>query len=153
MRNYKKIWILLFFLTCCYLIPNTKGIERIEETFYCPKNIHTPIIENLNIEKDEVITWDFTTFNSSFEAILGLWISTFTFVVALCVQETNGRGEYKITQTGDYRITAGNFGINDGYIHIVLENQNGISSYPLFIIFGIIGTTIIIKSIKVKRSN
>ena len=153
MKNISRMRILLFCLICCFLIPNVKGIERIEETHYCYRGIHYPIVDNLEIEKDEVITWDFTTYNSSFEAVLALWISTYTFVVDFCFQQTNDKGEYRITQTGYYRITVGNFGQNDGYIHIVIENKKGISSYPLFLMFGIIGIAIIVKAIKIKRLN
>ena len=141
---------MLFCLVCCFLIPNVKGIERIDETHYCQRNLHSPIIENVEIEKDEVITWDFTTYNSSFEAVLALWISTYTFVVDLCFQQTNDKGEYRITQTGNYRFTVGNFGQNDGYIHIVIENKKRISSYPLFLMFGLVGIVIIRKIMKMK---
>jgi len=79
-------------LVCCFLIPDVKGIERVEETLYCQRGFHYPIIENVEIEKDEVITWDFTTYNSSFEAVLALWINTYTFVVDLCFQQTNDKG-------------------------------------------------------------
>ena len=145
MNKLTKKAILLLCLLCVFIVPNVKGIERIEKTHYCYRGIHYPIIEALEIEKDEVITWDFTTYNSSFEAILGLWINTFTFVVALCFQETSDKGEYRITQTGNYRITVGNFGLNDGFIHIVIENKQEISSYPLFLMFGIIGIVVILK--------
>ena len=145
MRQINKKVILLLCLICVFIVPNVKGIERIEKTYYCYTGIYYFIIEDLEIEKDEVITWDFTTYNSSFEAIMGLWISTYTFVVALCFQETNDKGEYRITQTGNYRITVGNFGLNDGFIHIVLENKQEIPSYPLFLLFGIIGIVIVIK--------
>jgi len=153
MRKINKKAILLLCLTCVFIVPNVKGIERIEKTHYCYRGIHYPVIEDLEIEKDEVITWDFTTYNSSFEAILGLWIDTFTFVVDLCFQETNDKGEYRITQTGNYRITVGNFGLNDGFIHIVLENRQEIPSYPLFLMFGIIGIIIFFRVIKIKKSN
>ena len=151
MKNISKMRIFLFCLICCFLIPNVKGIERMEETLYCTRGIHYPIFDNVEIEKDEVITWDFTTYNSSFEAILALWISTYTFVVDLSLQQTNDKGEYRITQTGYYRFTVGNFGQNDGYIHIVIENKKGVSSYPLFLMFGIIGIATIVKTIKIKR--
>ncbi len=153
MRKINKKVILLLCFMCVFIVPNAKGIERIEKTYYCYTGIHHPIIDDLEIEKDEVITWDFTTYNSSFEAIMGLWISTYTFVVALCFQETNDKGEYTITQTGNYRITVGNFGLNDGFIHIVLENRQEISSYPLFLMFGIIGIIIFFRVIKIKKSN
>ena len=145
MRKIHKKVILLLSLLCVFIVPNVKGIERIEKTHYCYTGLHHPIIEGLEIEKDEVITWDFTTYKSSFEALMGLWINTYTFVVALCFQETSDKGEYRITQTGDYRITVGNFGQNDGFIHIVIENKQEISSYPLFLLFGIMGIVIIIK--------
>jgi len=146
MKDINKMRILLFFLIYCIFIPNVKGIERIEEILYCQRGIHYPIVENINIEKDEVITWDFTTYNSSFEAVLALWINTYTFVVDLCFQQANDKDSYRITQTGDYRFTVGNFGQMDGYIHIIIENKKGISSYPLFLMFGIIGIIIIIKA-------
>jgi len=141
MRKINNKAILLICLMCVFIVPNVKGIERIEKTHYCYRGIHYPIIKNLEIEKDEVITWDFTTYNSSFEVILALWINTYTFVVDLCFQQTNDKGEYRITQTGDYRITVGNFGQNNGYIHIVIENKKEISSYPisLVVFFSILG--------------
>lgn len=140
----------MFCLVCCSLIPNVKGIERVEKTLYCQRGFTYLVFENVTIEKDEVISWDSTTYNSSFEAILALWINTFTFVVDLCFQQTNDKGEYRITQTGSYRITVGNFGLNDGYIHIVVENKEGISSYPLFLMFGLMGIFIIGKIVKMK---
>lgn len=104
------------------------------------------------MEKDEVITWAFTTHNSSFGAIVALWINTFTFVVDLSFQQTSDNGEYVVTQAGSYRITAGNFDLNDGYIHIIIENkvENSISSYPLLLMIGLVGFVILRKIIKIK---
>ena len=141
----KRILLLSLSLMCIFIVPNVKGIERIEKTYYCYTGLHHPIIEELEIEKDEVITWDFTTYNSSFEALMALWINSYTFVANLCFQQTSDKGEYTITQTGNYRLTVGNFGLNDGFIHIVIENKQEISSYPLFLLFGIIGIVVILK--------
>jgi len=121
-----------------------------EETLYCTRGFHIPIFENVEIDQDEIITWDFATYNSSFEAILALWINTYTFVVDLCFQQTNDKGEYRITQNGTYRITVGNFGQNDGYVHIVIENKKEISSYPLLLVFGLVGLVIVRKIVKMK---
>lgn len=150
MKIVNKKLILLFCLVCCFLIPNVKGIERVEKTLYCQRGFSYNIFESVTIEQDEVISWDFTTYNNSFEASLALWINTFSIVTELCVQQANDIGEYKITQTGSYRITVSNFGLNDGYIHIVVENKEGISGYPLFLMFGLVGIVITGKIVKMK---
>ena len=124
-----------------------------EKTLHCSTGIHYPIFENVEIEKDEVITWDFTTYNGSFEAILALWINTYTFVVDLSFQQTNEKGEYKITQAGDYLFTFGNFGESAGYVHIVIENKQEISGYPLSLTFGLVGIVTTRKIAKMKVKN
>ena len=140
----------MFCLACCFIIPNVKGIARVEKTIYCQRGFSYLVFENVTIEKDEVISWDFTTYNSSFEATLALWINSFTIVAELCFQQANDIGQYTITQAGSYRITVSNFGLNDGYIHIVVENKEGISGYPLFLTSGLVGIAIIGKIVKMK---
>ena len=140
----------MFCLVCCSLIPNVKGIERVEKTLYCQRGFSYNVFENVTIEKDEVTSWDFTTYNNSIDATLALWINSFSIVTDLCSQQTNDIGEYKITQTGSYRITVSNWGLNDGYIHIVVENTEGIPGYPFFLMFGLVGIVITWKIVKMK---
>ena len=142
MKKINKKAILLLCLMCVFIVPKVKGIERIEENLFCITSFHQSIVENIEIEKGETITWDFTTYNSSFEASLVLWLDMYTHVADLCVQQIEHKGEYTFTQTGFYRITVVNFGANDGYIHIIIENkETSISGYPIILIifFSILG--------------
>ena len=96
------------------------------------------------MEEGEVIHWQFTTTNHSFKVMLGLWINSYTFVTDLSSEQTSNSGDYTVTHTGEYWISAGNFDLEAGYIHIVLENkQEMISGYHILTVLGILGLALI----------
>jgi hypothetical protein len=145
----KKGSIMLILLVCCCFIPNVRAIEKTEETFlwhtwdpssYSFSFAHFP-------EKLNVISWSFETFDDPFEVSTGFWEDNIQWV---STSKTKDSGVVSSTRDSFAFIFARDEQIIEGYIRILLENFT-ILSYPFFLILGVIGTTILIGVIGLKK--
>lgn len=141
--------MLLVCLIGCFLIPNVKGIERYEEEFlWKSMSPDNHIIIFYGLEINEKIYWDFETFGEPFEVSLeinGIFVLTYEPVYSgyIIIKE------YPSTARTIF-IFFKEDQLEEGTIKIIISNESNfsISSYPLFLILGIIG---IIAIFKIKR--
>ena len=146
----KKKLILLVCLISCFLIPNVKAVDRIEDTFLWEigySNSHT--IELFNERSGDQISWSVETYNNSFKVSVAL-IPYGGDLVWISELRTEDSGIETLQGDDMFFCVQRNENI-EGYIKIIIENYTfSISSYSLFLILGLVGLTIIIK---IKRCN
>ena len=140
----KKDIILLLCLMYVFIVPQGRSRERIEDTVFLPHGSSNQF--DIPLEKDEVISIKFETYNSSFLATLTFYLHSFEFI---CIDKKEGSYTIEIDETNYYHFGVYNKDDFDGYVHYIIENkESSISGYPLIVMFGIIGIFITGKIIK-----
>lgn len=146
MRKINKKVFLLICLISVFIVPKANGMDRREETIFLTHGTSDQFI--IPLESGEEITWKFETFNNSFLATLIVSLYSPEFI---CIDKEEGSYTIDIDETNDYLFGIYNQDNVDGYVHYIIENKKfNISSYPLFVLLGIIGIIIIAKA---KRKN
>ena len=150
MKKTTKTGILLTGLFCCLLIPNGRAIDKIEDTFLWElgfSNDHTILLDR--VKDGEIITWQFETYDDSFEVSI-LLSKVSGYYSWICNSKTKESG--RVTLTENTALTFHREESVEGYITIIIENPEEISSFPLLILFGIIGLVVITKIKRIKSN-
>ncbi len=114
--------MVLFSLICCFTIPNVKGIDRIEQTFFwlnSYSNSDTIVVDK--VLEDEYISWSFRTYDEAFEVSVVVR-SPSGSSTWLCNSKTKDSGSKKLYISGSYDFTFLKEESVEGYITIVIEN-------------------------------
>ena len=137
MRKINKKVILLLCLMCVFNVPKVNGMDRIEETIFLTHGSSNQFY--VSLEKGEVISWEFETYNNSFLTTLTISLNSLEFI---CIEKEEGSYTINIDETYEYLLGVWNRDDIDGYVHYIIENkESSISSYPIIIVvfFSIIG--------------
>ena len=140
MRTINKKIILLFCLMCAFIVPKVNGMDKIEETIFL-----TPGSSNqfyVSLEKGEVISWEFETYNNSFLTTLTIYLSSLEFI---CIEKEEGSYTINIDKTYEYQLGVWNRDDVDGYVHYVIKNKkSSIVGYTitLLVFFSILILTV-----------
>ena len=127
-----------------FIVPQVRSMERIDEIIFLTHGSSNQFY--VSLEKGEVISWEFETYDNSFLATLTFSLDSLEFI---CIEKEEGSYTIEIDETNYYHFGVFNRDDVDGYVHYIIENrESSISSYPIIFIFGIIGIFIAVKIVR-----